>query len=200
MARNRPKKNTKIINKSKILVIADGVTEINYLKGYIEKHTNLAKKSDIKYVPNKLNTHNIYYYIKSVEATYDYIFAFSDKDNNNNKKDTFNNFCKCNDIFDNVITGYSNPCFELWLYLHFEFREVEISIKELNKYFLKKLGKKYKSKEDILDYFIEYLDVAKKNSLKLDMFWRKDKGVNKFADMNPSTSVHKIINKIDKLK
>lgn len=199
MARNKPKNNTKAVIKSSILVIADGITEINYLKGYINKHTNLSKKYKIKYVPNKLNTHNIYYYIKSVEATYDYIFAFSDKDNNNNKKDTFNNFCKCNDIFDNVITGYSNPCFELWLYLHFNYRETEIKIKELNKYFIKKIGNNFKSKEDLIDYFIEYLDTAIKNSVKLDSFWHKDKKINKFADMNPSTSIQKIIKKINKL-
>ena len=140
MARYQRNKKSNQFRKRKIIIIADGETEINYIKSFIKCKTELEHLYDVEYKPNLTMTKTLLNYIQKIETKYDYIFALSDKDNLNNENAVYNSFCSANKTFENLICGYSNPCFEIWLYLHDDYRETEVSNTELVKKFEKKLG------------------------------------------------------------
>jgi len=197
MARNTINSITTKQNREKILIISDGITEICYIEGYINKHTKLKHKYNIKFKKEQKNTITILRYIKNIYYQYSYIIALSDKDDINNKKTTYNSFCTANKSYDNLLSGYSNPCFEIWLYLHENYRETFIQRSILRKKFEKLIGKKYKTNENLIDHFEENINVAIENSSKLQEFWKNKK--DPFWKRNPSTNLHKVISLLKEL-
>lgn len=203
MARNKRSNHKDVLlNKKRILILADGITEINYIKGFIEflkwNGNDIKSKYDICYKPNLGNTFQVYQYIKSTEYKYEYIFAFSDKDNANNKHDVYNNFCQMNRYISKVTSGYSNPCFEIWLLLHNKYRNSEISTRDLVRIFKQNIGVDYKSDLNIFELFKDKLEQSIDNSVKLQTYW--EQSTESFANKNPSTNIHNIIKKLKILK
>jgi len=191
MARNKRQSKHVVARKPRLLVVADGKTEINYFRGLFKEYSKIYEHYEVEFKGNMINTYEIYNLIKISGYKYDYIFALSDKDNANNKDDVFNNFCYMDKCYDNLITGYTNPCFEFWLLLHSEYRSVEISTKELIVKFKKQIGKNYKSNNNIFSYFIDNLEVAVTNSEKLKLFWKDNN--KSIAKCNPITNIHEIV-------
>jgi hypothetical protein len=136
-------------------------------------------------------------FIKKVYLKYDFIFALSDKDSSDNKNDIFNSFCDINNVYDNVICGFSNPCFEIWLYLHDNYRETEMTRESLVRHFNVKFGRKYKTDEAIYSIFMSKLEVALDNAERLKKFWIDNKKT--YCNMNPCTNVSSVIIKLKKL-
>ena len=198
MPRNKiPKKDEKI-RKKKILVISDGLTECNYIKGYIVYHPKLKELYDFVYKPQLSNTRSIYNTIKATYQTYEWIFALTDKDGDNHKKDIYNSFCVSDRTFDNLTPGFSNPSFEIWLYLHNNLQYSSIGRYELSKLFEKQLGKKFKSDPMLFNNFKDDIDTAIINSEKLISYWDNTKSTS-FCNRNPICNVHNIIKKIKNL-
>ncbi len=190
MARKKVKEKPIKICKPKILVICDGETECNYVRGFIEE-TVIKHYFDIKYSSGKTDTKSIMKEIKATYHIYEYIFALSDKDNINNQKDLFNEFCQLNQLYDNVISGYSNPCFELWLYLHHNYRETSISIKDLDKKAKQYFGENYKINRNLYKLCRDHLNTSINHSIKLKEVY--DLKLGKYSDFVPITNVDEII-------
>ena len=183
----------------KILFIADGTTEINFMKSLIEnKYPLLKTRFKVEYIHNLKNTSKVMTIIKSVHLQYYCIFALSDRDHKTNTTDTATNFICINKTYGNVVTGYSNPCFEIWMLLHNDYRDTSISAKQLVKKFSDKHGINYKTNSDIPLKYLPTTYNAIKNADRLHMHWEMDT-CNKLHDQNPSTSVHNIIKKIEEL-
>jgi hypothetical protein len=82
----------------------------------------------------------------------------------------------------------SNPCFEYWLLLHFEFSSAQFSsCKEVVKRLNKHIGKYDKAMD--CSVFIEHLINAIQNANRID-------SLNEFP--NPSTNVHLLVRKVFK--
>lgn len=185
--------------RDKILIISDGLTEINYIKGYIETTRTFKNTFEIQYIPNKSNTRSVYNYIKATHFNYEYIFALTDKDGDNHKKDIYNSFCIASNTFSNLVSGYTNPCFEVWLFFHTNFQVSFLGRKDLKKIFEKKINKKYKSDPNIFNYFEKNIETAINNSSKINAYWNNETKHTTFCKRNPNSNIHKVINKIKEL-
>ncbi len=198
MAKHNKKRNQRKQIRDKILIIADGETETNYIKGYIEDLTKLNDFFDVQYMSHEGNTKKILRKIRMTESTYLWIFAMSDMDCLSNKKETYNEFCNIPNIYGNVIGAFSNPSFEIWLWLHFHYHDAPITAKDLNKRVSSIVGKNYKTNPKLFARFSDLIDTANANSVKLLDFWKKPGNIA-YADMNPSTYVQEIIAKLKQL-
>ena len=114
----RRKKNMPIIKES-IAIIGEGITEREYFKSL--KHSkklpfkfkpDIPKHSDIKSIISKA---------VSLADSFDFVYCIIDLDRIllNQKELEFYNRNKLK--YQNIIFIESNPCFEIWLLLHFEF-------------------------------------------------------------------------------
>lgn len=103
-------------------------------------------------------------------------------------------------ISRNIKIACSNPCFELWIVLHFEYRDSECSRKDIQIKALEKVNsllsadKKIKRVEDMksLDNLYELLEEKRDTAIK---FSRK-LSENEATFRNPSTGIHKLISSI----
>jgi hypothetical protein len=89
-----------------------------------------------------------------------------------------------------VDVAYSNPCFEIWVLLHFQYYEEQIDRYDLEK-LLESTYHYTKSKLFLPMFNPELQKNASDNATKL-MNWRKGQGLNPATD-NPSTTVHKLV-------
>ena len=92
----------------------------------------------------------------------------------------------------NVKVVYSNPCFEIWVLLHFEYRNIAMDRDELNKL----LKQKYQYTKKALFSIIlnsQLQAIAIKNAEYLLQSWINSQGKLIPATDNPSTTVHKLI-------
>jgi RloB-like protein len=91
-----------------------------------------------------------------------------------------------------IKVAYSNPCFEIWYLLHFEYTSAPIDRKQL----VTQLEHKYQYAKNKL--FVQVLnqelqDKAIKNSERLIQSWIEINGTTNFATDNPSTTVHDLV-------
>lgn len=94
-----------------------------------------------------------------------------------------------------VKVAYANPCFEIWVLLHYQYYDTAINREELNE---KLESEKGYAKSEL---FMPLLDpklqaTAIENSKKLLKSW-KDQGINP-ATNNPSTNVHELVELLNK--
>lgn len=99
-----------------------------------------------------------------------------------------------------VEVACSNPCFELWIVLHFEYRDTACSRGEIQKKALEKVNsllpkekqlkkvEKLKSVENIYGLLKDKVDVARRNSKKLK--------ANEKTKANPSTGMYKLLDSL----
>jgi len=99
----------------------------------------------------------------------------------------------------------SNPCFELWLLLHFKYTTRSCTGQELEEELSKLLKEKYKKPDSVTRFkekfiTLENISLAIANSKKLIAFHNKE-GRDAFAfQSNPCTSMHFLAEKIIELK
>ncbi len=96
-----------------------------------------------------------------------------------------------------VEVACSNPCFELWIVLHFEYRDTACSRGDIQKKALEKINlllpndkqlkkvEKLKSVENIYDLLKDKVDIARRNAKKLK--------ANEKIKANPSTGMYKLL-------
>jgi hypothetical protein len=101
---------------------------------------------------------------------------------------------------EGINVAYSNECFELWFILHFEFLNTAIG---RNKYYEKLTGllsKKYdKSTSDIYGLIKDHEAIAIRNAKNLEKM-HSDVGINSYEKMDPSTSVHRLVERMRSFK
>jgi hypothetical protein len=86
----------------------------------------------------------------------------------------------------------SNPCFEIWYYLHFTYGETNISRQDL---IVKLEGhlKGYQKEADVYELLKEKQDVAINNAKRLNKFHEKNKNDLHSRASNPSTQVFQVL-------
>lgn len=96
-------------------------------------------------------------------------------------------------------TAYSNPCFELWIYLHFQHLDYQLSTDECigrtEKLYKEKVKREYKKNDKkIFELTGDYRQTAINNAHKLYSRFRYTTP----ADANPCTTVHLLIRALEK--
>lgn len=201
MAKKKIAKKSKSIKKEEILVIADGMTEINYIRGLLKKYPALTHPFHIEFQGKKANTKTIVNLIRASEYRYSLIFAFTDRDEMTNSPFIYNVFCNLqSEIGDKVYSGYSNPCFEVWLLMHFQSVTSSESAKSLARKITGLLKNNFKTNPDIFANLESGLETAVENAKLLANNWQRMGVAYRFAEMNPSTNVHSIVSIIKNYK
>ncbi len=96
-----------------------------------------------------------------------------------------------------IKVAYSNPCFEIWYLLHFEYRNTAIDRDKL----VKQLGHDYHyKKNELLILTQEQKNTAIKNAQRLMESWKGIQVTTKPATDNPSTTVHNLVELLSNLK
>lgn len=96
-----------------------------------------------------------------------------------------------------INVAYSNPCFEIWYLLHFEYRNTAIDRDEL----YQKLERNYQYKKNkLLILTQEQQNTAIKNAQKLIKSWEDVQGATSPSTDNPSTTVHNLVKLLNGFK
>jgi hypothetical protein len=131
------------------------------------------------------------------EFDHRWIFIDRDEERTNGGGHTLENF---NQAFSQakskkIKVAYANPCFEIWVLLHFEYRNTAIDRDELYKKLESEKG--YVKNELFMHLLDPELQItAIENSKKLLKSW-KDQVFNP-ATNNPSTNVHELVELLNK--
>lgn len=96
-----------------------------------------------------------------------------------------------------INVAYSNPCFEIWYLLHFEYRNTPIDRDELYRKLVEELGY---SKDNLPDLIPAQQSSAIKYAKNLIESWVSMQGETKPASDNPSTTVHELVEVLNGLK
>jgi len=130
------------------------------------------------------------------------IFDIDDfyKDDRNNLMSALNNA-----LSNDIKIAYVNECFELWILLHFQKptspikRGVDIESKIKKEFKIHKLGE-FKKNQRIFETLLPFQSDAIKNSKKILPNYDKIDWESRLSEAgNPSTSVHFLIDEINKL-
>jgi hypothetical protein len=97
----------------------------------------------------------------------------------------------------NIRVAYSNPCFEIWYLLHFEYRNTAMDRDELIEKLVHDI--QYK-KNELPDLNQEQQNTAINNAQNLINSWKDIQGITKPATDNPSTTVHKLVILLNRFK
>lgn len=204
------KKESKSPKKIYLIACEGECTEPNYIKGLVKHQKEKGKiafGTEIKFshhshsdpygvLQDLLNTTNL--------DSFDELWIVIDRDEVELKDKGFGGHSKENfnkaleeSQNKNVSVACSNPCFELWILLHFEYRDTACTREEIQKKALEKvntiLGKdkqikkvdELKSIEKLYDLLKDKVDVAIKNANKLKE--------NESKKQNPSTGMFKLL-------
>jgi len=201
-----------IVNESKkIFIFTEGEkTEPNYFKSKKSEIESEIRRSGIE-IKIKGIAHNT---LSLVNFVLDYIsrenikiddstdsdecWVVFDKDDFDRHFDNAINKAETN----NLKVAYSNEAFELWFLLHFNLHTSAIGrndyIEKLDKEIKKISGKKYKKNlENIYSLIKNKEKDAIRNAKKILIIHKEEKS---FLKKNPSTTVHLLIESLNKLK
>lgn len=91
----------------------------------------------------------------------------------------------------------SNPCIELWFYLHFKYTTGYMTSNDILK-FLKDAYPQYEKGKNVYDELKSKLPLAINNAKKLEKFHLENGNDVRFLEANPSTMIYKIIEELNK--
>lgn len=175
------------------LVVCEGETEVDYfceLARSLRVHVHICKGdgTDPKSIVNTAKR-------KAIEdgVKYDQIFCVFDRDNNLSAFLEAIQMCKSKKIVPIV----SNPCFELWPYLHFQIRESGFGTPQQTLKALKKLPEFEDYDKDGVQIFnvtFPLIETACKRALELASKQYDD------AKEDPFTNIHLLIRRFHILK
>lgn len=97
----------------------------------------------------------------------------------------------------NISVAYSNPCFEIWYLLHFEYRNTPIDRDELIEKLVRDI--QYR-KNELPGLNQEQQNTAINNAQKLSNSWKDIQGITRPATDNPSTTVHELVILLNRFK
>lgn len=175
------------------LVVCEGETEVDYfceLARSLRVHVHICKGdgTDPKSIVNTAKRK-----AKEDGVKYDQIFCVFDRDNNLSAFLEAIQMCKSKKFFPIV----SNPCFELWPYLHFQIRESGFGNPQQILKALRKLPGFEDYDKDGVQVFTtthHLIDKACKNASKLSLKQHND------PKEDPFTSIHVLIKRFHILK
>lgn len=190
-----------------IYIFAEGQkTEVNYFKSKKEeiRKTNIKIKikgtafntlSLVDYALDFINGENIS--LTNSDKSDECWVVFDKDDFNTNFDKAINKALK-----NNIKVAYSNECFELWFLLHFNLLTSAIDrrdyVDKLNVEIKKMNGEKYEKNSKIMHPLLKHLESnAIKNAQKLLQMHDSEKTYSK---KNPSTTVHLLVESLNKLK
>jgi len=170
---------TVLVKRETIAVIGEGITEREYFKSLKQyEKLNFKFKPDI---PKHSDIKSIISKAESLSESYDLVYCIIDLDRIllNSKELDFYNKNKCKN--KNIIFIENNPCFEIWLLLHFELSARSYAncsnlisilkkyIPDYNKSFV------YFANKEIYKLLKPKLEYALKNSIRLEKLDRQCK-------------------------
>lgn len=207
------KPETKVGLKSYLIACEGECTEPNYINGLV-KHQKLIQKiaigTEVVIVPHgATDPYGVLNELLNVpdKDRFDEFWIVIDRDEVELKKKgygghTKENFNKAIDESskNGVNVACSNPCFELWLVLHFEYRDTACTREEIQKKALEKVNSilpdklkmqkvdDLKALESIYDLLKEKMPTARKYAEKLKE--------NDIKHENPSSGMYKFLNSL----
>lgn len=216
MAKRKPKTLNNLMRKEstrhpakRILIVCEGETERLYLIGIkkkfklgITKEINIPDDNDpspisvVNYAIEKFNIDKK----DNTNNEYDHVYCVIDRDSHSSYDKAVIKINEQNKIIsgDKFKISLSDPCIEYWLLLHFTYTDKPYTCNnhksraDYAKSDLKKYIPKYsKTDKNVIESFLNKLDVALKNAKKADM------AAKKRGDTNPSTKLHELIKKLN---
>jgi hypothetical protein len=202
--RFKRKYNTRKPNKFIYIFTEGKETEVKYFKSKKEEVETKIRRRNIKIKGIGDNALNIVEYAldfikkEDIELDIDEFWVVFDKDDYEKQFDNAINRAKANKLK----VAYSNECFELWFLLHFNLLTSPINRKD----YFKKLDKEIKkinrrgynkNLKNVFSLIKNKEKEAIKNAKKLINIHKNEKS---FLRKNPSTTVHLLIESLNKLK
>ena len=125
--------------------------------------------------------------------TGDMAFVIVDLDNKESKAKEIHQLETKNRVEKFIV---SNPCFEVWFLLHYEYStrsymSADAVVKELRKHY-----PGYGKTSDMYPLLKEVIGVAIANAEKLEDYHRAEEHLHPDANCNPYTDVHKLVKKL----
>jgi len=182
----------------RILIVCEGKqTEPNYFSKFREKLLVLKKHRtediviEVKPAKHPAAKHVFDEARQKKECTtprYSEVWCVFDKDKNTN--DVYNQLIAKRAKEENIHIAYSNPCFELWFLLHFDYYDSQLSGKDCEKKLCSRMQDYSKTDVELFDKFANKQAIAIKHAETLMKTWE---GRTDFANHNPSTTVHELV-------
>lgn len=188
----KPRKQRTRLQRRVYIIVCEGEkTERIYFKKY---------QTNCRYCNMKIETPNskctdpinlVKFANKQINKEHDVIWCVFDCDENTNE-----NISKaCKIAKKNVKICFSNPNFEYWFLLHYEYIITRLERSEvINK--LKKYIPNYNKSEDFFDLLLDNRPKAITNSKKLNEMHEKNNIDLISIESNPSSQVHTIVEEI----
>ena len=207
------KSESKELRKAYLIACEGKCTEPNYINGLVKHQKSIqaiAAGTEVIIVPH---SHSDPYGVlqdllkASDNENYDELWIVIDRDEvelkgkgfGGHQEENFNKALeesKKNDV--NV--ACSNPCFEFWIFLHFDFRDTACSRDDIQKKALEKVNSilpkdnqlknidDLKTVKDLYNLLKDKIDTARKNAEKLKVYEEKNE--------NPSSGMYKLLDSL----
>ncbi len=188
------RRKNKVESRLAVAVLGEGITEREYFKS-LKKHKKLSFKFKPE-IPKHSDINNIVNKAKDLSLAYDIVFCIIDLDRILANKKEKNLYYRLKAQNKQIKFIEHNPCFEIWLLLHFEYSSREyLSCNQLINHLKKYISdyqksENYLEKKDLYFYLQDKLTIAYTHALRL----RKESYQSK-CDMHKLIEVFKKINK-----
>jgi len=190
------------LGHGRILIVCEGKqTEPNYFNKFRERLLALKKNRTedivIDILPAK---HPAAKHVfddarqkkESITPRYSEVWCVFDKDKNID--DLYNQLIAKRAKEESIHIAYSNPCFELWFLLHFDYCDSQLSGKDCEKKLCSRMQDYSKTDAGLFDKFADKQATAIKHAETLMKMWE---GKTDFAKHNPSTTVHELVTRLN---
>ncbi len=181
------------LGHGRILIVCEGKqTEPNYFNKFREKLCALRKYRTedivIDIIPAKHVFEDARQKKERITPRYSEVWCVFDKDRNTD--DVYNQLIAKRAKEENIHIAYSNPSFELWFLLHFDYCDSRLSGKDCEKKLCNRMQEYSKTDIELFNKLGAKQSVAIKNTETLMKMWE---GKTDFAKHNPSTTVHELV-------
>lgn len=184
------------IRKSFLIVCEGEKTEPNYFRKFpVKKEVKVtissAEGNTIKVIKEAKKEVKL---VKINGDKYDEVWVVFDEDSCNNF-DLAINQAKA----EGFKVAYSNEAFELWYLLHFDYIDTGLKRQQYKGKLTTRLGHKYKKNDpEMYDELFPLQDIAIKNAEKRLAHYKSLIPVPPKSQQNPSTTVHLLVQKLNK--
>ncbi len=197
--KERKREKGKIPYRKRFLICTEGKTEAHYFNNYKSSTGPLVvplDKSDhkVSLIKKTIEERNTRVQNGEFDEEIDETWAVLDRDANPSNKSDKAHFNQALAIAkaNNISIAYSNDAFEVWFLLHYQELWTPTHRDQLCKMLSRHLGKKYEKPNNLFKDIKHLRPMALKRAEKLS------KSQNHPESANPSTTVHKLVEKLIK--
>ncbi len=181
------------LGHGRILIVCEGKqTEPNYFNKFREKLCALRKYRTEDIVIDIIPAKHVFEDARQkkgrITPRYSEVWCVFDKDRNTD--DVYNQLIAKRAKEENIHIAYSNPSFELWFLLHFDYCDSRLSGKDCEKKLCNRMQEYSKIDTELFNKLGAKQSVAIKHAETLMKMWE---GKTDFAKHNPSTTVHELV-------